>query len=383
MARKMKVLWLIKGLGLGGAEKLLALSVPYINRDRFEYSVAYFLPWKNALVPHLEQGGVPAYCLDQKNPCDPRGFLRLVQLLRELQPDVLHMHLPYPAITGRIAARLLRVPATVYTEHQVMERYNRLTAFSHRMTYRWSDATIFVSEAVRRSIEAHCRLNGRMKLRTIYNGVDWEQLSRVEREPGKVREEFKIPRGHSLIITVASFTPKKRHEDLLQAARIVLDQYPQVTFLLVGDGPLRSQMERLADTLGIWENVRFAGSRPDALHLMAAGDLFVLPSIFEAFGIALLEALALQLPIIATRVGGIPEVIKDNSNGFLVDPGNPQMLADRILLLLHHPELGAKFAENAERWWQRQFDISEMVRSVEAIYDEVLAQKGYNRGEHV
>jgi len=375
-ARRKKVLWLIKGLGLGGAEKLLALSLPHIDRSRFEYEVAYFLPWKNALVPEFERAGVKVHCLNQKRHFDPRGWLRLVRLLKETKPDLLHMHLPYAAVLGRLALLTAPVPVSLYTEHNVFERYNRLMAFAHSKTYSMNDGVIFVSQAVESSVRDRVKFNGRPKGSVIWNGIDIAQIDNWQGDPSCYRKEFGIPVDAQVIVTVANFTPKKRHEDLLRAARQVVDVYPTTRFVLVGSGPLESRLRRLTRELGLQHHVIFTGSRADAIGIVAASDIFVLPSKFEALGIALLEAMALRKPTIATHVGGIPEVIEHGKTGYLVPPLDPGRLAGAIMSLLEHPGSAAEMGVAGRARVIESFDIRKMVSMTESRYVELLSDRG-------
>ncbi len=374
MAKRIKVFALIKGLGPGGAEKLLALSLPYINRDRFDYEVGYFLPWKNALVPEFQRADIPVFCLNQSGAFDLRVVPRLVRLLRQRNVDLLHLHLPYSGILGRISGKLAKTSAIVYTEHSLLEHHHRLTRWANRLTYAWNDTTICVSEAVRRSVLAHTKSNGNGAMSTIHNGIDLTLLG-DNSDIFSVRQEFNIPSNHKLIVHVANFNPQKRHQDLLASARLVVNQYPNVTFLLVGHGRLESQTRRAARDMGIAANVIFSGFRSDATRIMAAADLFVLPSQFEGLPISLLEAMGVGKPVVASRVGGIPEVITDGVEGFLTDPLDPAQFADRILALLKDPDLQQRFSQNAVRRVQEHFSVQRMVERTEALYERVLGEK--------
>jgi glycosyltransferase involved in cell wall biosynthesis len=149
----------------------------------------------------------------------------------------LHLHLPYTGILGRLAGRLAPVKAVVYTEHNLWERYHWLTSAANRLTFGYNDAVIAVSDEVKHSIQARYNrnhMNGKPKLCTILNGVDSDQLTADSQGRHGVKPEFGIPDSHRLVVHVANFTPKKRHEDLVRAARLVIDQDPQVSFLLVG-----------------------------------------------------------------------------------------------------------------------------------------------------
>ena len=149
---RLNVLWLIKGLGSGGAENLLVSAARHIDRDRFNYSAAYFLPWKNALVGDLEAAGVPVTCLNQKKPYDFRALFSLNRKFRKDHIDILHAHLPYPGIVGRLASKFSPVKTVVYSEHNVWERYHRFTYLANKLTYKLNDAVVAVSEDVENSI---------------------------------------------------------------------------------------------------------------------------------------------------------------------------------------------------------------------------------------
>ena len=376
MGNRKKVMWLIKGLGIGGAEKLLQLSIPHVDSQRFDYEVAYLLPWKNALVPAFEEAGVPVFCLNHRKPYDAMIIPRLVRLLKDREVDLLHVHLPYSGILGRLASKMAPVKGVVYSEHNLWERYHWLTAAANRLTFGYNDAVIAVSAEVEQSIRRRYKINGRPSLSTILNGVDTDHLEAVSQDLAGLRQEFGIPEGHQLVVHVANFTPKKRHEDLIRAARIVVDQEPQTTFLLVGQGPLEKEVKAQALKLGLEGTVVFAGFRPGAARIIAAADVFVLPSLYEGLPIAMLEAMALGRPVVASRVGGVPEAIDDEVDGLLIDPLDPAQLAEKILTLFHNPELRRRLSANAAQKVRDQFSVKRMVKSTEAIYSSVLAEKG-------
>ncbi|HEU0020576.1 MAG TPA: glycosyltransferase [Dehalococcoidia bacterium] len=376
MVTRKKVMWLIKGLGIGGAERLLELALPYLDNSSFEYEVAYLLPHKNALVPSFEKAGVPVFCLNQTRSYDPRVVPHLVRLFRDRQVDLLHLHLPYTGILGRVASRLAPVKAVVYTEHNLWERYHWLTSAANRLTFGYNDAVITVSDEVKHSIQSRYNLNGKPKLCTILNGVDADQLAADSRGSHGVKPEFGIPDNHRLVVHVANFTPKKRHEDLVQAARLVIDQEPQVSFLLVGQGPLEPVIRAQVKSLNLEDNVIFAGFRTDAPRIIGAADVFVLPSMFEGLPIAMLEAMALGRPVIASRVGGVPEAIEDGVDGLLIDPMRPDQLAEKVLTVIHCHRLREKLSNNAVLKVREHFGVKRMVTSTEALYTSVLTEKG-------
>jgi glycosyltransferase involved in cell wall biosynthesis len=371
-----KVLWLIKGLGRGGAERLIEASIPYFNRAVYDYEVAYCLPNKKDIVPALEQAKIPVFCVNYKSPFDIPGLYRLLHLIRERRPDILHLHLPYTGVIGRVVGRLAGVKNIIYTEHNVMEAYHPVTRFFNLITYPLNRFTIAVSEEVQRSIMKRW-ISRRTNLVTIRNGVDLDNNIAGE-TPEKTKSSLGIPPFHQVIGNVAHIRPEKGQKDLLYAAKRVIEQRPKVTFVIVGREKMVGEIDRLkkvAAELGIEENVIFTGYREDVFDLMRTFDIFVLSSLFEGLPIALLEAMSLGKPVVTTSVGGIPEVIIDNVNGFLVPSKDPELLAQKIIQLLKEDNLRASFAQNAIHTIQEHFSLQEMVKKVEEIYSGILVSR--------
>lgn len=371
--RRARVLLLIKGLGLGGAEKLLSMAAPHFDRDRFAYEVGYFLPWKNALAEELRGQDVPVTCFDIKHPWSVGGAARLMRYLQQGQFDVVHMHLPVPGMLGRFAGKRAGVPALIYTEHNVWQRLNPLTRCVHRMTFRGNDASIAVSADVRRSM----RVNPSDRVLTIPNGIDAAAVQPDPRIVREVREELGLTPNEFVIGKVANLTPKKNHEVLLQAFAEFQSQVTESRLVLTGQYAGRLQiLQSLADRLGIRDRVIFTGPRTDVLRVVQAFDVFAMSSAFEGLPIALLEAMALEKPVVCTAVGGIPTAVTDGVEGFLVAPGNAAGLADAFRELAADRTLSHSMGEAARARVEREFDIAVMVRRVEDVYVQILKEKG-------
>jgi glycosyltransferase involved in cell wall biosynthesis len=373
---KKKVMILIKGLGAGGAEKLLSTSIPYLNRECYDYEVAYLLPHKNDLVHEFQEAGIPVFCINGQNPYDPRSLFRMVKLLKERRIDLIHIHLPYTGIFGRIAARLANVEAIVYTEHNVIDGYKPVTRLLDRLTYRFDKATITVSDSVRESV-LRSKLFKPNNVVTVLNGVDTRKVNlSYFKETSAVRESFGIPREDFVVGNIAHIRPLKGHRYLLQAAKIVIEDCPNTTFLIVGREKTREAREALeaqATQLGIREKIIFTGFREDAIRILAACDLFVLSSLYEGLPVALLEAMALGKPPVVTAVGGIPEVVTDGVDGFLVQPRDYEGLANRIIALIRDGELRGQISGRAAKKIEEKFSLRDMIGRVEDIYNQVLS----------
>ncbi len=368
-----RVLWLIKGLGLGGAEKLLSMAVPHLDRSRFDYEAGFFLPWKDALVDDLQMQGVPVTCFDIRNCSSFVGFGRLLAHIKQRRIDVIHMHLPVSGVVGRLAGKLMRVPGLIYTEHNVWGRLNPITRLMNRVTFGLNDFSIAVSDDVRLSMT----VGARERLTTIANGIACEKMSSVAGDAVAMRRDLGVPEGHLIIGKVANLTPKKNHEMLLKAFALFSRRFPRSTLVLVGQLAGREQhLRNLAAELDIAKRVIFTGPRTDVLRVVQTFDVFALSSTFEGLPIALLEAMSLEKPTVCTAVGGVPGVIRDGREGFLVPAGRVDVMADRFAQLAATPSLRRELGSAARERVRKEFDIATMVRRVEEVYMQVLEEKG-------
>lgn len=365
-----RILYLIKGLGRGGAEQLLVNAAPFLDRARFDYQVAYLLPWKDALVPLLESSGLPAICLMGGHGI--AWVLRLKEIVRERHIDLVHTHSPYPAVAARLGLGR-RGPRFVHTEHNVWESYSRLTYWGNLLTYSRNDHVFAVSRNVMQSVSLPRLLRSmpRPPIETLYHGPA-QMPEPSDLDPDTVREEFNIPDGSLIVGTVANLKAKKGYRYLLQAAAVVRKELPDVRFVLVGHGPEEPFLRSEARRLGLDGTVVFAGFREDPLRMAAAFDVFALPSLYEGLSIALIEAMSLGKPSVVTRTGGVPEVIEHDTHGLIVAPGDSDELAAGLLKLLTDRELRSRMGLEAMRR-ASFFDIRSAVQRMEEVYEEVLS----------
>lgn len=365
------VLQLIKGLGRGGAEQLLVNAVQYLDGARFSYEVAYLLPRKDALVAELERAGLRVHCLEGDRGW--RWVPRLRELVRERGIDLIHSHSPVAAIGARIGLGPHPSVRRVYTEHNLWERYHRLTYWGNLLTFPWSHHVFAVSEHVRESIWYPWLLRYRSMppVETLYHGVDPAAVREWGAADG-AREELGIPKDAPLVGTVANFKAHKGYPTLLRAAVRVRREVPDVRFLLVGQGPLEAEIRRQARELALDETVVFAGFREDVPRVAAEFDAFVLASKYEGLSIALIEAFALGKPAVVTDAGGLTEVVEHEKHGLVVPPDDSAALAEGIMRLLGDPSLRRRMGE-AARERAADFDIRNAVRRMEEVYEELLS----------
>jgi glycosyltransferase involved in cell wall biosynthesis len=366
---RIDVLWLIKGLGVGGAEQLLLMSARYRNRAHVHPTVAYLLRVKSDLATALREQDVASLGFGARSSWNVRWLWQLRRLLRTTHFDLVHVHSPLMAIGFRLVRRSLprpQRPRVIVTEHNVWQSHTLLTRVADRLTSGKYEVRLAVSAAVRDSMPSAIR----DRTRVVRYGIDPHGVAAAAAERCEIRQSLGVQPGVLLVGTVANLRATKGYPDLLRAARLVLDTRDDVAFVAIGRGPLEGELRSLHAQLRLGARFRLLGHRPDAAALMAGFDVFCLPSHHEGLPIALMEALAYGLPIVATRVGGLAELVTDGREGVLVPPGQPAELATALLAVLRDQQTRNRMSQRALETG-RSLDIAKSVAEVEAIYQEV------------
>jgi glycosyltransferase involved in cell wall biosynthesis len=326
---RIRVLWLVKGLGPGGAERLLVEHAAAGGDNDITYEVAYLLSWKQHLVPQLERLGVRTHGLGVRSELDVRWVARLEKLLQRGHYNVVHAHSPLVAAVARVLVRGIpraERPAFVYTEHNRWPSYRPLTRLANRATFALNDAVFAVSADVRDSIDP--RRHDQVDV--VIHGVDVPAVRSHLVYRSAVRSELGIADSDVLAVTVANLRAGKNYPGLLRAARLVVDRGLPVQFVSAGQGQQEAQIRALLGESGLGDRFRMLGYRDDATSLIAGADLFVLASHHEGLPVTVMEALTLGVPVIAPAVGGLGEVVTTGVNGILVEPESAVALADAI-----------------------------------------------------
>jgi len=367
-----KVMLLAIGLGVGGTETHIVELASRLDRSRFTVTVCA-LKSGGTMAQELEKRGVRVLSLDGTGKLDARVIMRLFKLLRAEQPDVVQAFLFWANVAARACGRILRAFPVISSYHDEIVSEGWLVRLVDRLTLTWTDRIVCCSGAVGRSVVS--RIGGKIEHFTfIPFGVDIDQF---EPAAAATRRELGLRDGQKVIGTVCRLVePKKGLRILLQAMAVLAKRYgqPPCQLLLVGDGPSRHELELLREQLGLSSWVVFAGSRRDIPRVLHAVDAFVLPSLYEGFGIAILEAMAAGKPVIATSVGGIPEFVLSGETGLLVEPGNVEALADAIDRLLSHPQQARTMGAKGRIRAGERYHISTVVRQHEQVYTACLTQ---------
>ncbi len=374
-ARPLRLLWLIDSLTVGGAESLVVPFVRRHDRSRIHLSVGCLTTISgNAIEQELQGDNVPMVNLGARNLRDIAAFRRLLRYIRTEKIDLIHAHLAYAATWAAVASRITGVPslASLHVAPPTggrQEIRDRLMRFALN---RWSSAVVAVSGALRDDYLATGSLD-RSKVWVVHNGID---IHRFQPDRGRsranVEREFGIAPGAPLVATVSVLRPGKGIEVLLDAVPLIVARVPAAHFLIVGDGPMRREWSELAQRLGIEHRVHWAGHRSDVDSILPAADLLVHPTLADAFPTVLLEAMAAGLPVVASQVGGIPEIVEPGGTGTLVPASNPEALASAVVDLLMHGDARAGMGRRAREIATQRFSTEAWLARLNTLYGEVL-----------
>jgi len=378
-----RVLHVAESAGWAGGETYLLTLATGLDRGRFE--LAAILPEPGVLGGRLQALGVPVHTVPlAARLVSPSALLALARVLRRERPAIVQSHGARTNVYTRLAARLARVPVILSTVHNSLFDYEvggarrRAYVLAERLTSPLADRIVAVSGAVERDLIERYRIRAD-RVVTIRNGIDADRF-RPSRPPAAVREELALAPDAPVVGVVGRLTPQKGHAVLLRALPPLVRRFPRLRCLVVGDGPLDGALRREAEALGLAGHCRFTGARPDVADLLSVLDVVVLPSFSEGLPFVLLEAMALGRPVVATRVGGNPEVVEDTVTGLLVPPGDPAAVADAVARLLDRPAEARLMAECGRARVRAAFSLERMIRALEELYTILLSGAGWGSG---
>jgi len=365
---------LINELDVGGAEILLLnfLRFAATTKSNEHQFVVYCLQGNGSLSEQILGLGFPVINLNLRWRWDPRAIPKLGKLLRLDQIDLLHTHLPWSGIIGRLTSRYVGLRAVIYTEHSLWLKHNYITRTLNRLTIAMTHKVITVSEAVRRSILENCN-DLTERIVTIPNGIDLQVIRSRHVDADSLRQVLGIPTDAYVVGNVARLSPAKGHIYLLDALVQLRRWNPKVCAVMVGrDAGSEAQLKARIRELDLQDNVILTGYRSDAIELMQIFNVFVIPSFFEGMPVALLEAMALGKPVVVTAVGGNLEVVRHSIEGMLVPPGDGEALAEAIKFLINNPEIANSYGYHAQKRVEAEFTLERMVERYLNVYHEVL-----------
>lgn len=354
-----KIVHILNKLSYGGAEKLLLDICRKIDKSQFEVSVVV-LKSNNDLVSKFEDYGITVQVFDKKSKFDLQVIERVTDYLKNVKPDIVHTHLFAGDFWGAMAARQAGVKVIVSTKHDTLKE-SFLRDFLARKSRKKMTKIVAISDAIRDYLikEEKVSLN---KVEVIYNGIDVNRFYNPDK---------KLFREEALIIgSVGRLSKEKGHKHLIRACRFLKNK--DWKLIIVGDGPLRKELEELRDSLGLEQRVEFVGEVDDVRPYLNKFDVFVLPSVSEGLSLAVLEAAAAGNFLIATKVGGVPEIIKHKETGLLFKPKNIEQLVDYLNWIDDNREATVRMAKKLQDRVMKDFDINNTIKEYEHLYKSLV-----------
>lgn len=385
-AMRTRVLHPITRLIIGGAQENTMLTAQLLDKAQWDVTVVSGPQTgsEGSLIETVRERGI-ALTLDDSlvrevNPLkDLLAIFRLRRLIKQGGYTIVHTHSSKAGIVGRWAAKLAGAPIIVHTvhgwghhdrQHPLVRAYY---IWLEKLTLPITDKLIAVTS---KDIEKGLRdgIGKPENYVVIRSGIEMDRFGRPQVSRRETRTAWGIPPDAPLIGTVTRLSPQKAPLDFVRAAAEVARQHPQAWFMMVGDGPLRGEVEKLAREVGIADRLVLTGLRRDVPELMAAFDIFALSSLWEGLPRVIPQAMATRLPVVATACDGSAEAVEEGVTGFLVAPGEPDQLAQRLGRLLTDPDLASQLGEMGLARAQ-EFDVQRMVSQIDGLYRELLAQK--------
>ncbi len=346
-----------------------------LDRNKFEPEVVALLSLPGPIKAKIEAAGIPVQIIGFKSKSDLCSIIRLYKLLKARQPHILHTQLFAADIIGRILGRLLGIPVIISSIRN--EYYG---GWPRDMLIKWTERfamrTTVVSEAAAKRFIKDRVIPAR-KLAVIYNGIEPAMFSAAmsKEDKNRLRKELNLPVDTFLLLAVGSLTTQKGYLDLLRAIASMQGLPTAFNLVIAGSGPLENLLKSLAAELDLLGKVQFIGHSDDVPRLMAAADALVLTSLWEGLPGVVMEAMASELPVVATAVGGTPELMVDEITGFLVAPNKPEKISEALKRLILLPESERKaMGREGRRRVQAKFYLDKMVQAFEKIYIDCLRE---------
>jgi glycosyltransferase involved in cell wall biosynthesis len=370
--KPLKLILCVVGLGTGGTETHVLELASRIDRARFDLTVCS-LKSGGCVADELLARGIRVVSLGGTGKLDARVMLRLWRFIKREQPDVIQAFLFWANISARLAGHFAKTIGVVSSYHDEVVPEGWLNRSIDRLTMKWTKYIVCCSEAVRRSVEK--RIGGeKEQFVVIPFGVETNRFRDIGMTSGAT---LGLQEGLPVIGTVCRLVEPKKGIRFLLEAMAQLEREagkPVCQLLIVGEGPAEEALRSLSEQLGIASRVVFSGMRRDVPQLLSLMEIFVLPSLYEGFGIAILEAMAAGKPVVASTVGGIPEFVVSGESGLLVPPGDSVALATAIRQLLAQPERAKAMGCRGQEHVRKHYSIESVVRQHEQLYETCAVQ---------
>lgn len=332
----------------------------------FDYTVCA-LGIDNSLVSQIQNTGTDVFLCNEEFKFDPNAIYRLYRFLSEQDIDILHTHLPYAQVLGRLVASQTGIDTIVSTQHTVQDLYHPVTGRLERVTASMDDVTVAVSEGVKQSFLQNERKQSRRDWSVIHNGIDVANFHQRVITAEDIAGDHELGSG-PIFLNVGRCVPPKAQSVLIDAMPMVIDEIENAHLLIAGDGELKDQLEEQVIQLGLEEYITLLGQVTPIEPYYAIADVFVLPSRQEGLPVTALEAMAAELAVVGTEIPGLSEVVIDEETGYLVPPEDPARLAEAMVRASEEP---SKLGYNGKKRAESEFSIQKMTTQYKELYKSV------------
>jgi len=390
MMRKIRVAHIITRLNTGGAQEVALSLASLADKDRFE---SVFVSGPEGFSKEMADGWnvnvtiIPGLIREINPVKDLAALIRLYLFIKKNNFDIVHAHTSKAGFIGRMAARLAGVPVIFYTPHGSvfqMTCCGPITKFIlsriENFAASFTDKIIACSKDEKDDFLKH-GVAREDKYTIIYWGVRQERFLKDHDKVLK-RKEFNIPQDAILIANIGRLVPQKGHAFCLEAFKILIHTFPAARLLVAGDGELRQEIESNINKMGLGDNVIMAGERKDVPEILSASDIFLHTSLWEGMPIVIIEAMLAGKPIVATRVGGVPELIEDGISGLLVPPRDSQALAAAVRRLINDRFFAENIGRVAQQSAREKFSLDLMIKNTEGLYNRFIISKNIRGKEN-
>lgn len=388
--KKIRIVNIITRMELGGPPILVLDILQHLDKERFESTIATGITIDRkydmigfARDKNIRVFAMPSLVRDIHPLKDIKTLIKLVIFLKKEKFDIVHCHTSKGGFIGRLAAKLAGAKIIIYSPHgDIFEGYfcKLATDFFillEKFAARFTDKIINLTKIeIERFLEHG--IGTRHQLKQIYNGINIKYYERAMTSNLKKRDEFGLGKDDFVCATVGRLVPVKGHTYLVKAIQKVVKVIPEAKFLFVGDGELKPKLSEEIKSYDLQRNVFLLGARSDIATILSCINVFLLPSLNEGFGMVLIEAMAARKPVIATNVGGVPEVVINGTTGILVPPEDPEAFSSAIIKLYNNPEMSLEMGLAGYKRAKKLFNIETTVHELEELYEALIAEKNIN-----
>lgn len=369
--KKIPILFVTSNLGIGGLERVVVQLCIQLDKQLFTPAVCC-IHFKGELACELESHGIRVFNLNSRKP-DYLAFKRIISVIDEFKPLIVHTHNINASIDGIIASVIKKIPVKVHTDHarKFPDKYRYMVA--ERIVSSFLNRIIAVTEETKQNLIRFEKIASK-KIQVVHNGISGIEV-RTKSQNTLTRKELGLTEFQFIIGTVVRLEIQKGLIYLIRAFPQILQEFPHSCLLITGQGSQYEKLRLETMALGIEKNVRLTGPKLEICQIFNILDIYVLPSVWEGLPMSLLEAMSCQRPIVAAKVGGIPQAITDGESGILVPPASSNSLSMAICALLRDSSLRTRLARGAKQRFEREFTVARMIQAHQNIYLDCLNQK--------